>query len=508
MMGGVGSKFHLDTKTGKIDVDMDYVARLVGKYIDQRIKYWDVRIETGIAEAVAAENGYFSGAGGGSGSTIGVRALGTRWGFNSSDIYKVSELRKVVKGLSKNASAQALRSSRFEIELAEVRSVEDSVPADCKVHPSGIDVEERIKMVTEISKRMFEIKVGYAPREIDKAVVSVGYSDESDYFVSSEGSRIKQDFVTTVGEVHASADAGNEMEFYEKIIGGRGGWEMLGRDKLESEGMDVAIVTRSLALYGKSPKEGKKTVIIDPQYARLHVHEIAGHPLEADRILGREGGWAGRAWWTDMVGKKVGSDLVNVVSDARPVEMNRGGYGTFKYDDEGVPAKRILNIENGVLKEFMHSRETAAMMGVDANGCAKASSANFIPLIRMTNTYYLPDHHGPNSLEEMAEGVIDGYVVIGDKIPSIDSMRYRWEIAAFYGYPITNSEIMWDQPIKNMSLMGVTPETFESVDMVGGEKTFQLLNVPNCGKGDPMQTKEVGNGGPFVRFKASVLKSG
>jgi TldD protein len=40
------------------------------------------------------------------------------------------------------------------------------------------------------------------------------------------------------------------------------------------------------------------------------------------------------------------------------------------------------------------------------------------------------------------------------------------------------------------------------VDGVG--RDFRLYPIPNCGKGQPMQTRKLGNGGPTLRSRAIV----
>ena len=50
-----------------------------------------------------------------------------------------------------------------------------------------------------------------------------------------------------------------------------------------------------------------------------------------------------------------------------------------------------------------------------------------------------------------------------------------------------------------------SPEFFKSVDAAADD--FKLFNLPNCGKGTPMQTMRVGNGGPHLRGKAIVTGS-
>ena len=195
-----------------------------------------------------------------------------------------------------------------------------------------------------------------------------------------------------------------------------------------------------------------------------------------------------------MLGQKIGSELLNAVDDSR-VE---GALGYYKYDDEGVPAKEKVLIKNGVLINHMHSRETATLFETEPNGGMRASGSQFVPLIRMSNTFIKP---GDWALEEMIEDVDRGIYTIGSKVPSIDNRRYNWQISCKWAYLIEKGELT--KLLRDVTISGTAPTFFKSIDAVG--KDFMMRPVPNCGKGDPMQTMHVGNGGPHIRGRANVI---
>ena len=71
----------------------------------------------------------------------------------------------------------------------------------------------------------------------------------------------------------------------------------------------------------------------------MQIHESVGHPIELDRVLGMEANFAGTSFLTldKLRNLRYGSDLVNIVADAR--QEHGPGLGTFAFDDEGVPAQ-------------------------------------------------------------------------------------------------------------------------------------------------------------------------
>jgi TldD protein len=79
-------------------------------------------------------------------------------------------------------------------------------------------------------------------------------------------------------------------------------------------------------------------------------------------------------------------------------------------------------------------------------------------------------------------------------------MRYNWSISCQYAYEIKGGEVT--DLLRDIIVMGIAPEFFSSIDACS--KELEIRPVLNCGKGDPMQTMTMGNGGPYVRGIATV----
>jgi len=173
-------------------------------------------------------------------------------------------------------------------------------------------------------------------------------------------------------------------------------------------------------------------------------------------------------------------------------------FGYYRYDDEGVKAKRKVLAEKGELKGHMHSRETAAAFGVEPNAGMRAITFEYIPLIRMSNTFFAD---GDWKHEEMVEETKHGYLVASQRHPSIDDKRYNWTISAQEGYEIRNGELTTH--LRDIALTSTAPKFFQSID--AASRKGEITPLPGCGKGDPMQGLYVGNGGPSLRGVANVL---
>jgi TldD protein len=145
----------------------------------------------------------------------------------------------------------------------------------------------------------------------------------------------------------------------------------------------------------------------------------------------------------------------------------------------------------------MNSRATAAALGVEPNGSARAAEVYQVPLIRMSNTFFMPGETPPDKIIGEVE---HGYYVCGHQIPSIAESRENFRISARRVYEIDRGRI--GQLYRSGSIMADSKRFFMNVDAVGND--LSLIAIPNCGKGQPMQVKRMSNGGPTLRSRAKL----
>jgi len=349
------------------------------------------------------------------------------------------------------------------------------------------ELEELIKMGFECDKIISD-----TPRII-KSIVHPWYTTNSKYFVNSEGSEIIQNFTDVVIDMVATAHESGLTQSINITEGGRGGMEqIINENKIQQSAQEIALKASQL-IDAKPAKEEKATVVMNPDFVSLLTHEILGHPSEADRVLGKEMAWAGGAWWKEKIGEKIGSDELNVFDDPTIKES----LGWYYFDDEGVETKKTTLVEKGILKNHMQNRETAKIFNTPSTGNMRATNYRFMPLIRMACTCI---GNGDWDVDEMIKDIKNGYLISNMKIPSIDMKRYNWSISCQYAQRIENGEIT--DLLRDVIVMGTAPEFFESIDACGND--FTVRPITNCGKGDPMQSMIMGNGGPSIRGIATV----
>jgi TldD protein len=467
----------------------DYANKAIEFALQNGSQYCDVRAETTDRKGFLLENGEIEHFASTSELGLGIRVLaGGAWGF-----YSISNPNSIdqIKTATYDAVKSALHYSekkKQKVKLAETRAYVDKINFNVSKQP---DIEELTKIGFECDN------IIRSKKRINESSISIGYENFSKYFVNSDGTKITHTFVDTIANITATAHESGLTESVNSTEGGRGGMEMiLGENDIRNTAEFISQKASEL-LDAHTAKEDKGTVVMNPDFVALLAHEILGHPSEADRVLGKEMAWAGGSWWAGKLGQKIGSNQLNVIDDP----TISGNLGCYKYDDEGVLAKRKILIENGVLKSHMQSRETASIFNTEPNSGMRASGYEFMPLIRMACTCIKEGDWDP---QEMISEVKNGYLISNMKVPSIDMMRYNWSISCQFAQRIENGEPK--ELLRDVIVMGTAPDFFNSIDACG--KDFTVRPITNCGKGDPMQIMRMGNGGPHIRGVATVKSVG
>jgi TldD protein len=277
-----------------------------------------------------------------------------------------------------------------------------------------------------------------------------------------------------------------------------GAWGFSSSAELDPEAAELAVAL----LDAPQCPSGEMDLILDSTQVALQIHESCGHPAELDRVFGTEASFAGTSFLTtDKLERlRYGSEIVNIDADATAP----GGLGTFGYDDEGVPAQKSPIIDRGLLVGYLTSRETAPRIGRQSMGSARAWTWSQIPLIRMTNINLRPGDAG--SLEDLIADTREGIFMSVNKSWSIDDRRLNFQFGDQAGWLIRNGKRT--KLVKNPTYTGITPRFWNSCDAICGPDEWTLWGLPNCGKGEPMQTGHVGHGAAPARFRGVTVGVG
>ncbi len=122
-------------------------------------------------------------------------------------------------------------------------------------------------------------------------------------------------------------------------------------------------------------------VLLKNKAMAVFVHEVLGHRVEGHRQKEDSFGKT----FTDKVGQEVTSPLLSIVDDATLAEFNGQPLrGFYLYDDEGVKARPVTLVENGILKGFLMSSSPIKGFSV-SNGHGRGDMGKR-PVARMGNT--------------------------------------------------------------------------------------------------------------------------
>ena len=516
----------------RVSVDLiDTVAPMVETRVREaarrlpHLRYADLRLEVSEGKGAGSENGTPKFSGDDYGLALGARVLaGDRMiapGYVGQTLgtADVADLDRIVREALERAYRRAMVNGEMKADarekfgplgesLADTRLHpidvrQDTVAAVYRVDPRAMPLADMVRYATDVSRQVGAVDPG-----VKYNYVGTMTELSRELFVSSEGARIDQSFALTLASCTVVTVDGEVSQDLYDAIGHQRGWEILvdGVDEpalsfpaFRDFALSLAREGVALAAAPVLPTSDREVVVVtDPHYNTLVSHEIIGHPVELDRALKMETAYAGRSWLLGgltehQVGRRVASPLVTAYSDpALP------GFGHYKYDHEGTPARRVVHIDRGIFRGFMNSRQTAAIFGGEPNGHWKATDASLVPLIRMSNTVF---DAGTRPAHEIVKEVDHGYYVAGHRTPSIAESRENFRISARCVYEIRNGEL--GRLYRDGGIAADSRDYLMNVDAVGSD--FRLYPIPNCGKGQPMQTKKLGNGGPTMRTRARVI---
>jgi predicted Zn-dependent protease len=183
--------------------------------------------------------------------------------------------------------------------------------------------------------------------------VSVIYQDETKYFVNSEGSRLQhgRGFARVVVGAQAKAMDGTDLATGETFEATDPAG--LPRDEILAASVERVAKDLKALLIAPEAEPFAGPAIFSGRAAGVFFHEIFGHRVEGHRQKDEAEGQT----FTKSVGGLVLPDFLSVVFDptrkkAGDIELN----GSYSYDDEGIVARPVTLVENGVLKAFLMSR--------------------------------------------------------------------------------------------------------------------------------------------------------
>jgi len=401
-----------------------------------------------------------------------VRAL-VRGGWGFVSFNEPSELRKRVE----EAVSAAHHVGRETSMLAEVPPVVDSVRLEVKRDPRAIALATKKEMFDRYNETMLSVD--------GVTSTNITYSDghKRVVFASSEGSYIEQERIDVVSRLAATARKNGDMQQASMSLGALNDFSYV--EALDETARHLGERAKEL-LSAPYVKAGMYPVVLDPILAGVFCHEAFGHLSESDFVYEND-----RMKEIMVLGRQFGQPHLNIVDGAAVPDLR----GSFRYDDEGVPAQKTDLIREGVLVGRLHSRETAGKMGERVTGNARAIDYRFPPIVRMTNTYIEP---GEMSFEDLIAGIDEG-VYARNWFGGTTSME-MFTFSAGEAYMIRKGKVA--ELLRPVKLTGNLFTTLLNIDALGDDMDFNQGG--GCGKAGQMPLP-VSNGSAHIRIQDCVV---
>jgi PmbA protein len=227
--------------------------------------------------------------------------------------------------------------------------------------------------------------------------------------------------------------------------------------RLESpEHVGKVAAQRTLRRLGaRKVKTAHVPVVFDPLVAT----SILDHIFEG---VNGDSVYRGASFLAGKLGQKIAGDCVTVIDDG----TMRGGFGTSPFDGEGIPTRRTVVIENGVLKSYLLNTYTAKKLGLQTTGNASRGLAG-TPGIGPGNYFLQPGTKTPQQIiSEIKEGLyVTEFLGHGVNLVTGDYSR------GASGLWISGGELAY--PVEEITVAGNLKQIFFNISEIGNDLEFR-----------------------------------
>ena len=295
---------------------------------------------------------------------------------------------------------------------------------------------------------------------------------------------LRQSYVYSEGIVAAVvASDGRIKEDYRSVSGIKGP-ELF--DEMEEILPDVVNGAAEL-LGAESIEPGEYDIITSPEVTGLIAHEAFGHGVEMDMFV------KNRALGAEYIGKRVASDNVTMHEGALCAE----DVTSYFFDDEGVMAGDVTEIENGILKTGICDALAAKRLGTVPTGNGKRENFSHKVYTRMTNTMF---DSGTYSKEEMISSIKYGFLLEGMQSGMEDPKHWGIQCIIQKGREIKDGKLT-GRVVSPVIMTGYVPDLLGSISMCSSDR--EVFGSGGCGKGHKEWVK-VADGGPYLKTRGRL----
>ncbi|MEG0308359.1 MAG: TldD/PmbA family protein [Clostridium sp.] len=452
----------------------------LGKYADLLKGYTELRCQENLSIGIVMMNGNLTQNVRSSSSGISARVnVNGAWGFASNSNINDESVRQVLNLARQNGE---FLNSKTVSKPKELITTNYCIEKSFATKKTRLTQSELIEFTKDIDNYIAQKYSGLLSRSIRVNELNMEKS-----LITSSGAQLYSFLPrgNIMIDLAINDKTGVPIELYE-FIGGLGQLEdILDKPADLYERIDNIYERLRAKAEGVYANAGLKECILATNLSGILAHEAIGHTAEADFVL--SGSIAG-----EYMDKSVASPLITLVDYANTA-LGDTCLVPIYIDDEGTNAEDVTIIDKGILKGYMHSKESATMFNVAPTGNARAYEFSDEPIIRMRNTCILP---GNDKLKDMIASVDDGYYLMDPGNGQADATG-EFMFGVSMGYEIKNGKL--GKAIKDTTISGVAFDMLKTVTMVSDN--FLWINNGMCGKKQPIT---IGMGGPEIKCMINI----
>lgn len=227
--------------------------------------------------------------------------------------------------------------------------------------------------------------------------------------------------------------------------------------KLESaEKVGRIAAERTIRRLGaRKVKTAKVPVVFDPMVSTSILEHIF-EGVNGDSV------YRGASFLAGKLGQKIAGDNVTIIDDG----TIPGGFGTSPFDGEGIPTRRTVVVENGMLKSYLLNTYTAKKLGLQTTANASRGLAG-TPGIGPGNYFLQP---GAKSPKELISGIKEGLYVTEFLGQGVNLVTGDYSRGAS-GLWIQNGEVTF--PVEEITVAGNLKELFFNISEIANDLEFR-----------------------------------
>jgi len=281
------------------------------------------------------------------------------------------------------AAAQRLTQIRSEVKMRAADPATANLPdfSEEEAATAILDVPSHSFAAEEWAARLRKWSAQFAEyRSLISSNISLQWQREIRTLVTTEGTRIQhgRNFYRLTVSATAKGYDGNDYSAYESFDAEEPA--RLPRDAAVAAAIRKVGEQLTALLRAPAAEPYVGPAILSGRAAGVFFHEIFGHRIEGHRMRDETEGQT----FAGSVGKPVLPEFLSVASD--PSLRSAGGVdlnGWYAFDDEGVAARRVPVVENGVLRNFLVSR--LPVPGFERSNAHGRAQPGLEPLSRQSN---------------------------------------------------------------------------------------------------------------------------